>query len=40
MLSDGVAIVGQTLAGGFERYLVTTVNFRFVIFGPAARETL
>ena len=26
MLSDGVAIVGQTLAGGFERYrLIATV---------------
>jgi hypothetical protein len=26
MLSDGAAIVGQTLAGGFERYrLVTTI---------------
>ncbi len=24
MLSDGVAIVGQTLAGGFERYLIST----------------
>jgi hypothetical protein len=30
LLSDGVAVVGQTLAGGFERYrLVTTANFRF-----------
>jgi hypothetical protein len=30
MLSDGVAIVGQTLAGGFERYrlITTTMNGR------------
>jgi hypothetical protein len=29
MLSDRVAIVGQTVAGGFERYrLVSTVTFQ------------
>jgi hypothetical protein len=30
LLSDGVAVVGQTLAGGFERYrLIASVeNFR------------
>ena len=28
MLSDGVAIVGQTLAGGFERYrLIASKNY-------------
>jgi len=27
MLSDGVAIVGQTLAGDFERYGLVSLNY-------------
>jgi hypothetical protein len=37
MLSDGVAIVGQILAGGFERYrLSTAVDFRLARQNEAA----
>jgi hypothetical protein len=31
MLSDGVAIVGQTLAGGFERYRLVSSTERYAV---------